>query len=320
MSQQTQTGESFLFTKLGASSTYEITPSMACISSELHLAHNAYVTCVKWYKKTTAPYHEFLVVYVTKHPTSSRKKPLTTAIIIDRNVAGVQKHQGDTTGEPMDLIFEVDGQTVDAETLSKKEKDVVLPLAPATKTRASFASSMESLSSSSSSSLPPTILAGDKMHFSHDGTDGFLEYDKWVNSELCHVVEINGDYLTVLQVAVLARAVHDHHRSYTLREFQCYWYADVIYNTIKKIVSNAAGSNSRSPPFSEIHCPHSMEVGHFLMVPIGSLVKSRWRGSKTYDQVYKKYQEGWKRMEGVVKELKEQKHVDSLEVSVVIVL
>ena len=55
-------------------------------------------------------------------------------------------------------------------------------------------------------------------------------------------------------------------------------------------------------------------------MPFGQLVKIWQGGPKTPEQVYKKYLEDWKRMEVVVKNLKAQKHLESLAVSVVIVL
>ena len=308
----------FLFITIGGSKgTFDMTPSDACGKSEIMLA-DAYVTNVKWFKKTNMPFHEFLVVYVTTHTDPNLKEAFTTVIAIDRSVEGIaiNHEEGSTTGRPNDsdlLFYGDDGKEI------HPDPDALL-LSPAPPIRASFSTSMESLKSvSSSSSSLRTRAAADQLHFSCNGTDDFLKEDKWVKSVLCRQLKIKVGYLTLAHLAVLARAVHDHHPNYKATQYQCYWYAEIIYTMIQRIVQDAVGPNAQSPPFKESISHPKRDVGQFWTERLG-FFKVRRGVPKTPELVYQKYQEDWATTEKTLTAAMGQKKLKSLTVSIVIVL
>ena len=75
--------------------------------------------------------------------------------------------------------------------------------------------------------------AVDPMVFSLDGSADCVPKSQY-HYKPSRSLTIHGEYLSLTQLAILARTVHEYHRSYQLLHYQCYWYAEIILFEISK--------------------------------------------------------------------------------------
>ena len=122
---------------------------------------------------------------------------------------------------------------------------------------------------SSPSSQQP---AEDRICFSLDSTNTFV-YKGKKDNYACHTLHIRGDFVSVTEIAVLARTIHEFHINYNSWCYQCYWFTGTMYNTIKLSIdmSTSTLQMSHSNPlayYDEDHTPG---------VPPGNFA---WKSSK----------------------------------------
>jgi hypothetical protein len=80
----------------------------------------------------------------------------------------------------------------------------------------------------------------DGLCFSCDGRDNFLRESYWSPYAIYHKFTICGESFSVPQLFVLARTVHTHcYENHQLR-YQRYWYAEVMYNTLKMVLDRGS--------------------------------------------------------------------------------
>jgi hypothetical protein len=147
--------------------------------------------------------------------------------------------------------------------------------------------------------------AADDCYFSLDGTECFLSTHLWETSQTCCTLDIIEGYLTVPQVVVLARTVHDYYQSYNWWAYQCYWYSEVMYNTIKMIVgshspSKTASASSLSPvkrAYREEPSggPEATKVGHFQWTSRITVWVTRSK-KNVLATIFERYQNAWGEM------------------------
>ena len=229
-------------TERGHSVAYD--PVTACATGAVLLAGHVFVTSVDWCKATNAPYHEFLVAHV-KERRSDGRTPRKSVVWIDRNIPqlGGQKDGSDSASEveseEMHLKFTVNGRELPpGET----------PPAPPPKATHRIVLSQPFLGyywqiRNERSGLD----AADVMFFSFDGSSDFIHLSQYPYN-VCQTLTIHGEHLSLTQLAVLARTVHYYHLSYELPYYQCYWYAEVIYSTIKRLVEESADNLTSGTP------------------------------------------------------------------------
>ena len=93
--------------------------------------------------------------------------------------------------------------------------------------------------------------------------------------------------MSLTQVVLLTKVVHDYCRSYRLLDFQCYWFAEVIYLTIKTLVEDSIKSLS-SGSYDDNKCGSSkLKHGHF-----GSYEATRGEDN-TAEEILEQYKEAW---------------------------
>ena len=93
--------------------------------------------------------------------------------------------------------------------------------------------------------------------------------------------------MSLTQVVLLTKVVHDYSRSHRLLDFQCYWFAEVMYLTIKALVEDSIKSSS-SGSCDDNKCRFSnVKPGHF-----GSYVATRGEDN-TAEEILEQYKAAW---------------------------
>ncbi|KAF8575854.1 hypothetical protein K439DRAFT_1623257, partial [Ramaria rubella] len=109
--------------------------------------------------------------------------------------------------------------------------------APSTPPRVPRPSVVETITTSPSSlsfsfSFSSDRPSEDVLTFSGNGDDLFIR-QRLPDADIYRKLEIGEQTFSLAQLVVLVRVVHDHHRGYRLLEYQCYWFARVIYDAIQ---------------------------------------------------------------------------------------
>jgi hypothetical protein len=253
----------FVFTHAGGSpsSVVPLSPISAFAYGQVQSADNVFITRVEWRKRIAAPFHEFLVFHVKEHGTNRK-----TVILVERNSAEDGRlTTGNKEGDDAPRQYEVEGRrsvqtsgdgnrvhregdergpagvegagqgrTIDAPSSDRRWSATrpthAVPTTPP-KVKTSRDTGLSSFQSRSSSSVKP-MDSNDQLIFSTNGTAEFVDRLKG-DHKLMLTLRIMGEYISVPQLAVLAKVVHDSHPAYKLLESQCYWYAEVIYSVVK---------------------------------------------------------------------------------------
>lgn len=249
------------------------TVSGACGNRVVYFADNVFVTYVEWRKRCAFPYHEFLVFHV-KERRSDGQPPRVSFITVDRFIGDRKPDPDQNSDEESDQKPE---PTPDAEldlgpllNFTENGNPTLSPHVPEFKAIPAFLQSSQSVQAwSFPSSQQP---AGDRICFSLDGTDAFVRERK-KDDYACRTLHIRGDYVSVTEIAVLARTIHEFHINYDSWCYQCYWFAGTMYNTIKLSIdmSTSTPQMPRGDPLAyddEDHTPR---------VPAGNF---RWKSSK----------------------------------------
>ena len=84
--------------------------------------------------------------------------------------------------------------------------------------------------------------AEDLMFFSLDGSDRFIYTQNQKDQYVCRTLNIQGEFVSVPELAVLACTVQEYHKSYDFWCYQSTWFCDTIYNTIKTLVEKSAST------------------------------------------------------------------------------
>ncbi|KAF8579401.1 hypothetical protein K439DRAFT_1638016, partial [Ramaria rubella] len=187
-------------------------------------ADDIFLTKVCWSKRRSSPYHEFLIFYVKK-PGEPGKRIKKSVILVERGVyehahipAEAEDEQPDSEGN-----YELQVQ-------SSEEAPSTPPRVPRPSVVETITTSPSSLSFSFSfSSDRPSE---DVLTFSGNGDDLFIR-QRLPDADVYRKLEIGEQTFSLAQLVVLVRVVHDHHRGYRLLEYQCYWFARVIYDAIQ---------------------------------------------------------------------------------------
>ena len=187
--------------------------------------------------KRQMPYITNLVVHVKEQTRSDGRTPHKSVIWIDRNILqlGGRKDGSDLASEveseKMHLKFTVNGRELPpGET----------PPAPPPKATHRIVLSQPLLGYCWQIRKERSGRdAADVMFFSINGSSDFIHQSQYPYN-VCQTLTIHGEHLSLTQLAVLARTAHYYHLSYELSYYQCYWYAEVIYSTIKRLVKESA--------------------------------------------------------------------------------
>jgi hypothetical protein len=261
-------------------------PAVDVLDAKLiYRAENIFVTKVLWCKRLQRPYHEFLVFYVKEHEIPGMDIVRRSVIVIDRRASQVSDQE--STREPLNghiepiMMAPEDGEP----TLTPSSTSQVQP-------RPASLLSSNSVDSMASSRERD---AEDALYFSLDGTDAFLrKKSHWCQYNVCHGFTIRGELLSVTQLAVLARTIHTHHDQYNLFRYQCYWYAEVMYNTIKMVLDKHGGSSLGFKAWVESSpmIKPSLAVGTFRL-PTGSTKTVTKPRADEHELIFSKFQEDW---------------------------
>ena len=228
---------------------------------------NMFITRVDWGKRRVSPYHEYLVAYV-KERKSDGAKPRKSVVMIEREVGDSVADDEDPNGPPARhpyLRIWKDGKEVPPPK-GRFVRDVVYQ-------------------SSKSISKKPTLVAADKLTFSPDGTDCIIE--KQHPSGVCRTLWIEGDHMSLAQLVLLTKVVHDYCRSYRLLDFQCYWFAEVIYITIQTLVKDSVKSSSSGSCRDNKSGSSKLKHGHFA-----SYEATRGEDN-TAEEILEQYKAAW---------------------------
>ncbi|KAF8586814.1 hypothetical protein K439DRAFT_1614786 [Ramaria rubella] len=195
---------------------------------------NAIIDKIEWRKRMVPPYHEFLVIYVVERIPAGSQVPAKSVLLIERNADGVrippenENKENDgvqTYGQPSPLILEATTPVTNPRS----------PLSSQNSMRPFGPTDIFSSSSPSSSVSNKPLNAIDQVYFSTKGNDAFvyvLEGDNYT----CKTLTLSeGSSISVTQLLLLAKVVNEYHRSYELLQYQCFWYASMIYMTIEKL-------------------------------------------------------------------------------------
>ena len=102
--------------------------------------------------------------------------------------------------------------------------------------------------------------------FSLDGTDTFVGKEQ-TDQYICRTLVLEGEFILVMELALLAHIVHEAHQSYDYWCYQCYWFADTIFNTIKMLVAKRSQSSLQNscnkPPYHITECHPPLPAGDF---------------------------------------------------------
>ena len=140
--------------------------------------------------------------------------------------------------------------------------------------------------------------AKDTMFFSLDGSDRFIYTQNQKDQYVCCMLNIQGEFVSVPELMVLACTIQEYHKSYDFWCYQSTWFCNMIYNTIKTLVEKS---------MSTLQEPHGKpsgyeEVNHQPHVCAGACRWSRWSSKttmvaqgdlETYTVVYGKFKEAW---------------------------
>ena len=259
----------FLFQTGVRHDSVSYTPHSACATNEILGAENIFITHVDWRKRSVSPYHEYLVVYVQEE-RSDGAKPRKSVVMIEREVSNLvaEEDSKEPQTKAPTLIFTRDGRE----------------MSPPTRRL------LEILNHKSHKSLSKkkTFSAADHLTFSLDGTDSLIK-GQWP-SDVCRRLTINGAHVSVTQLAVLTRVVHDHCRSYRLLDYQCYWFAEVIYITIKELVECSIKSSSSGSCRDDCG-PSPLNHGYFELGGVSFEVTRG--GEDTPRLISEEYQAAW---------------------------
>jgi hypothetical protein len=291
----------------GESSGMCCTPSDACGQDIVLLGGNVFVKRVEWWKKDDSPFHEFLLFFVEEKRESENEFPRKSVFLVDRNIADGSINKDDPAqevGQPIRLTLYKDADLTEAippECISKARQ------AP----RASLAADVLAYSVRLKKR---TLKAGDRMVFSTNGTTSFIHTNP--GDMLCRTLIIHGEFVSVPEIAALTRVVHDHHRSYDLMEFQCYWYSEIIYNTTQTLVRKAIKDQKLSLEkrlFEDILHKTKLKTGQFQFGSKQSYVK---RGEpETPIRVYTEYLAAWDGMKQEIANLRGEIEAEARKVS-----
>ena len=274
---------------------------LACTLMQVLLADNIFITRIEWCKKKYAPYHEFLVVYVQERGNTDGQPPRESVIAIQRNLGNLERRKDESKDKDEisdgteELIFEnLDGS------------DMPPPADPLPR----VATAAFGLSARTSSSFSKTGLsAADTLHFSTDGTATFV-----TRIQDCHIVcrtlHIVGEHISVPQLVLLASVAHNHWRTYRWYDYQCFWYAHVVYTTIQKMVPKA-NDRGESGWYQVMH-DRSLDAGQFKLNDKAKPFYVKRGAASTGSIVQQKYLAAWREYEieiAAVKAKKDEEHI-----------
>ena len=120
--------------------------------------------------------------------------------------------------------------------------------------------------------------AEDTMFFSLDGSDRFIYTQNLKDQYVCRTLNIiQGELVSVPELAVLVRTIQEYHESYDFWCYQSTWFCNTIYNTIKTLVEKSALT---------LQEPHGKplvyeEVNHRPHVPARAFRWSGWSSKVT---------------------------------------
>ena len=150
-------------------------------------------------------------------------------------------------------------------------------------------------------------------------TSSLTEFTRlWSPHEICHRLFINGEYLSVTQLAVLGSTIHNYHRSYDIWCYQCYWFTNTMYNTIKILVEKAA-STSQEPrhkglAYREGVCRPAVNSGSFQW-PTKMATSVMQSNPETNRVIYQRFENTMELMKVRIAKEKERIEANSLAVS-----
>ena len=297
-------------------------PTDACATRTVLLAEKVFVTSVEWCKTRDSPFHEFLVACVEEETTSDGHTPHRSFVSIDRRITHLSKGDrkaqknrkegqkdesesaSEEVGEPINLKFTVNGRG-----LAPGET----PPAPPPET-----TPVTTLSQSSVNSIRDKkggLDAADMMLFSFDGTSHFVRKTQH-KYNVCQTLTIQGNYLSLPQLATLARTVHEYHRSYRLPYYQCYWYAEVIYSMIKTLVNESAKNSppGAPKPYTEQDTPYTKDLGCYKWSS-SSRVTVTQSDTKAHKIIHERYHQALDEMKDVIAQVKANEQEKEQKVS-----
>ena len=269
-----------------AENAVQLRVSLAAATPNVQYAHDIAVVRVEFRKMMSPPFHEFLVFHVEEQSPRHAK----AIIIAERFVASSgtpEKKEDSSDGhelvvsdnwlnpQPRDSTSDLQPQDINSHPQGQDQCRRKSTGATSFIATSSYASS---LSSAILASFIPKKPSFDLLTFVNLPNNYLETLDK---NELCKSFSIPKHTFSVSQLAVLANVVHEHHQSYDLLEFQCFWYAAVIYNTI-------LWNCQRKHRVEEVELPAADRLGKFgnIHVKLGRL--------STTAEILKKYEKEWK--------------------------
>jgi hypothetical protein len=267
-------------------------PDYPCHNDNIMLANDAFVRRVEWWKKGDWPYHETLVFYVQERHQSDGKTPRKSVFLAERNITGNTDHPERNIGEPLLINFYEDAGGTVLTTSPPPEPQVQGRLLSVVDT---VTHPMGVFTRAGKAS---DYTGGDMMTFSADGTNAFI-HSMPEEKFLCRTLTIHGEYLSVPEVAVLIRVVHDYHRSDKFKVYQSFWFAHTIYTSIQTIIQDSARNmalatsikQSRSRVFKDETRHTKLKVGQFQQGTKKYYVKQG--GPDLPSKVYAEYLAAW---------------------------